>query len=62
MYQNSNFNFLINEIMETTKGSGSTQFRKSFLQTNFGNITKLNDTMIAMSTSQNVVNSYITNF
>lgn len=62
MYQNSNFNFLINEIMETVHGSGSTPFRKAFLQTNFGNIVKLQDTMTAMSSSKNVVNSYITNF
>ena len=59
--QVSNLYDVINEIMGTTTGIGTTKFRKNYLQTKFGNITKLHDDMADMGTSVGVLRSYITN-
>jgi integrase len=60
-YHVTNFNSLLNEIMETDHGSGTNQFRKSYLQTNFGNAHLLKQTMSDMGSSLSVINSYVTN-
>jgi integrase len=55
----STFTTLVNSLSGGIKGRGVNQYRKTYLQTNFGNILKLDETMRAMGSSQGAVNSYI---
>lgn len=59
-YHQSNFNLLINQLMGSTKGKSTNSLRKHFLQTKFGNVIDIKDTMTAMGSSSNVINSYVT--
>lgn len=59
-YHQSNFNLLINQLMGSTKGKSTNSLRKHFLQTKFGNVIDINDTMTAMGSSPGVINSYVT--
>lgn len=62
-FAQSNFCLLINKIIgsENCKGKSTTQLRKSYLQTKFGVLTELENTMQQMGSSQNVIMSYISN-
>lgn len=60
-YHVTNFNTILNQIMETEHGSGTNQLRKCYLQTNFGNAHLLKETMVQMGSSSSVINSYVTN-
>lgn len=55
----STFTTLVNSLSGGVKGRGVNAYRKTYLQTNFGNILNLNDTMRAMGSSSKAVNSYI---
>ena len=55
----STFTTLVNSLSGGVKGRGVNQYRKTYLQTNFGNILKLDETMRAMGSSSGAVNSYI---
>lgn len=59
----SNFCLLVNKIMgtENRKGKGTNQLRKSYLQTKFGVLTELDNTMHQMGSSSGTINSYVSN-
>jgi len=59
-YHQSNFNILINQLMGSQHGKSTNSLRKHFLQTKFGNVLDIKDTMAAMGSSSNVINSYVT--
>ena len=55
----STFTDIVNSIFGV--GKGTNQLRKSYLQNRFGNMVNLDNTMEAMGSSSNVINSYIRN-
>lgn len=59
-YYESNFNLLVNGLFGSTHGKSTTQLRKSYLQSKFGNLISLSDTMEQMGSSHKVINSYVT--
>jgi hypothetical protein len=59
-YHQSNFNLLINQLMGSKQGKSTNSLRKHYLQTMFGNVLDIKDTMAAMGSSSNVINSYVT--
>lgn len=56
---NSTFCKLVNKLSDSVCGRGTNQYRKAFLQRNFGNIMDLNETMRKMGSSQANANSYL---
>lgn len=56
---NSSFCKLVNKLSDSVVGHGTNQYRKAFLQRNFGNIMDLNETMRKMGSSSANANSYI---
>jgi hypothetical protein len=57
----SAFNTMVNRLSNSASGRGVNQYRKAYLQHEFGNILGLQDTMRAMGSSAGVINSYIKN-
>jgi hypothetical protein len=55
----SNFSLMINDLSGNKHGHSVNQYRKCYLQTNFGNIIDLQHTMRMMGSSKNNINSYI---
>ena len=58
---NCSFNEMVNRLSNSTKGKGTNQFRKAYLQSHFGNLIHLEDTMRSMGSSSNRVFCYISN-
>jgi len=57
----SAFNTMVNRLSNSATGRGVNQYRKAYLQHEFGNLLGLHDTMRAMGSSSGVIHSYIRN-
>jgi hypothetical protein len=56
---NTVLSMMINKLSGHSHGHSVNQYRKCYLQKNFGNIINLQETMRQMSSSSNCINSYI---
>lgn len=56
---NTILSMMINKLSGHTHGHSVNQYRKTYLQTNFGNIINLHDTMRKMGSSSACINSYV---
>jgi hypothetical protein len=57
----SAFNTMVNRLSNSASGRGVNQYRKAYLQNEFGNLLGLQDTMRAMGSSSGVIHSYLRN-
>lgn len=55
----SNFSLMINNLSGNKHGHSVNQYRKAYLQNNYGNMVDLQNTMRMMGSSKNNINSYI---